>query len=595
MLRHINDQPPLREGDGPIALIIAPTRELAFQIYLETKPFAKAYNQEVGCIYGGANISGQLSILKRGVHIVVCTPGRMIDVLTTNNGKITNLHRVTYVVLDEADRMFDMGFEPQITRILMNIRPDRQSVLFSATFPKSIENLAKKVLYQPLEIVVGNRGQACKNVEQRIEIREEMSKLWRLLEILGEWNDKGSILIFVDKQTEADELFKELVKYGYFPLVLHGGQDPEDRDFTIADFRRGTKNIMVATSVCARGLDIKSIVLVVNFKCPNHCEDYIHRVGRTGRAGAKGTAITFITPEEDHYASELIKALQMASQPIPESLKALHNEFKKKVSNGEARENKGNHGYTSGHGFKFNEEEITKFRAIQNVMLKEFGLDFDNADDENEDEEGSESGGPVSRVGDAKKALDKPGDQKKAEKEALKMIRDPSQRHNIISKAALAAKEAIQRGASQEEIIMAAHNSIKEQLMQFKPVQSLKVGVENAMKAIDNIENKVEENSDKFNASLEVNDLPQRVRMRVIKKDFLEEISELTSTTISVKGQVVDPHKKVPIGQKKQYIYILGDSKYDVTSAYNEIKRVIDEANAISIAATYGANGRGFQ
>ena len=129
---------------------------------------------------------------------------------------------------------------------------------------------------------------------------------------MGNWSDKGSILIFVDKQTEADYLFQELLKYGYSSLVLHGAMDPDDREFTIYDFKKKVVNIMIATSVCARGLDIPSIVLVINFKCPNHLEDYIHRIGRTGRGGNKGTAITFITPAEEQYSIDLLKALEMA-------------------------------------------------------------------------------------------------------------------------------------------------------------------------------------------------------------------------------------------------------------------------------------------
>jgi ATP-dependent RNA helicase DDX46/PRP5 len=235
----------------------------------------------VTCVYGGAGIGNQLSELKRGAEIVICTPGRMIDVLCLSNGKITNLQRVTYIVIDEADRMFDLGFEPQIARILANIRPDRQTVMFSATFPKQIESLAKKILINPVEILVGNRGQSCANVEQHVEVLPESGKLYRLLEILGEFSEiEGlSIIIFVDKQIEADELFKELFKLGYNSLVIHGAQDQEDRDFAIKDFKKGVRNILISTSVCARGLDVKNCGLVVNFKAPNHMEDYVHRVG----------------------------------------------------------------------------------------------------------------------------------------------------------------------------------------------------------------------------------------------------------------------------------------------------------------------------
>ena len=192
--------------------------------------------------------------------------------------------------------------------------------MFSATFPPAIEKLAKKILTTPVEVVVGNRGQTCSSIEQFVEVREDGEKYLRLLELLGMWYELGSILIFVDQQIEADELFKELWKSGYKVLVLHGGQDQTDREFTIADFKQGTRTIMVATSVAARGLDIRSIVLVINYMCPNHMEDYVHRIGRTGRAGAKGTAYTFITPDEMQYASDLIRALKGSSQKVPDEL-----------------------------------------------------------------------------------------------------------------------------------------------------------------------------------------------------------------------------------------------------------------------------------
>ena len=147
---------------------------------------------------------------------------------------------------------------------------------------------------------------------------EDHDRLYRLLMILQDWSDRGgSILIFVDKQSEADALFKELLKYGYRCLLLHGGLDAQDREFTIHDFKKGIKPIMVATSICARGLDIRSIVLVINFQCPNHMEDYIHRIGRTGRAGERGTAITFFTPQDEHYAGDLIMCLERSQQQVP--------------------------------------------------------------------------------------------------------------------------------------------------------------------------------------------------------------------------------------------------------------------------------------
>lgn len=168
MFRHILDQPPLEVDDGPIAIVMTPTRELAVQIAKECRKFTKYLNLNVVCVYGGSSISEQIAELKRGCEIIVCTPGRMIDMLAANNGRVTNLRRITYVVLDEADRMFDMGFEPQVNKILDNIRPDRQTVMFSATFPKKMEDLARKALIKPIEVTVGGRSVVCKEVEQHV-------------------------------------------------------------------------------------------------------------------------------------------------------------------------------------------------------------------------------------------------------------------------------------------------------------------------------------------------------------------------------------------------------------------------------------------
>lgn len=201
------------------------------------------------------------------------------------------------------------------------------------------------------------------------------------MELLGEWYDKGSILIFVDKQLEADELFKELYKVGYKALVLHGGQDQTDREFTIQDFKDRVRNIMVATSVCARGLDIKHLRLVVNYVCPNHSEDYVHRVGRTGRAGVKGTAYTFITPDECQYAGDLIRALENSGKEIPEQLKKLDEMYQEKLQEGDM-ERRRNVGYT-GKGFRFIEEEKDKIKQFRKELSKSYGF----GGEENEDEE----------------------------------------------------------------------------------------------------------------------------------------------------------------------------------------------------------------
>ena len=348
MFRHIKDQRPLESLDGPVGLVMTPTRELATQIHKECKPFLKALNLHAVCAYGGAPIKDQIADLKRGAEIIVCTPGRMIDLLAANSGRVTNLRRVTYVVLDEADRMFDMGFEPQVMKILANIRPDRQTVLFSATFPRQMESLARKTLLKPVEIVVGGRSVVAPEITQLVEVRTEETKFIRLLELLGnlyddEKSEDDRALIFVDRQESADGLLRDLMRKGYPCMSIHGGKDQIDRDSTIEDFKSGVIPIMIATSVAARGLDVKQLKLVVNYDAPNHLEDYVHRAGRTGRAGNTGTAVTFITPDQERYSLDIAKALRQSGQDVPEELQNLVNLFLEKVKAGKEK--------VSGSGF----------------------------------------------------------------------------------------------------------------------------------------------------------------------------------------------------------------------------------------------------
>lgn len=266
--------------------------------------------------------------MKKGAEIIVCTPGRMIDLLTANSGRVTNLKRVTYLVLDEADRMFDMGFEPQVMKIVNNIRPDRQTVLFSATFPKQMDSLARKILKRPLEITVGGRSVVAAEIEQIVEVRAEDTKFNRLLEILGQFyneDPEARTLIFVDRQEAADNLLRDLMRRGYLVMSLHGGKDQIDRDETIANFKAGIVPIVTATSVAARGLDVKQLKLVINYDAPNHMEDYVHRAGRTGRAGNKGTCVTFITPDQERYSVDIYRALKASEATIPTELEELAN------------------------------------------------------------------------------------------------------------------------------------------------------------------------------------------------------------------------------------------------------------------------------
>ena len=384
MFRHIKDQRPLDNLEGPVGLIMTPTRELATQIHKECKPFLKALSLRAVCAYGGAPIKDQIADLKRGAEIIVCTPGRMIDLLAANSGRVTNLRRVTYVVLDEADRMFDMGFEPQVMKILANIRPDRQTVLFSATFPRQMETLARKALSKPVEIVVGGRSVVAPEITQIIEVRSEETKFIRLLELLGnlyqeEKNEDDRALIFVDRQESADGLLKDLMRKGYPCMSIHGGKDQIDRDSTIEDFKAGVIPIMIATSVAARGLDVKQLKLVVNYDAPNHLEDYVHRAGRTGRAGNTGTAVTFITEEQERYSVDIAKALRQSDQEVPAEVQKLVDRFIEKVKAGKEKVS------GSGFGGKGLERLDQERDAARNRERKTYKTGEEGEDDEKED------------------------------------------------------------------------------------------------------------------------------------------------------------------------------------------------------------------
>ena len=386
MFRHIKDQRPIDSLDGPVGLVMTPTRELATQIHKECKPFLKALNLRAVCAYGGAPIKDQIADLKRGAEIIVCTPGRMIDLLAANSGRVTNLRRVTYLVLDEADRMFDMGFEPQVMKIMANIRPDRQTILFSATFPRQMESLARKVLVKPVEIVVGGRSVVAPEITQIVEVRTEGTKFIRLLELLGklyeeEKNEDDRALIFVDRQESADGLLKDLMRKGYPCMSIHGGKDQIDRDSTIDDFKAGIVPILIATSVAARGLDVKQLKLVVNYDAPNHLEDYVHRAGRTGRAGNTGTAVTFVTPEQDRYSVDIVKALKQSDREIPEDLRKLADGFIDKVKSGKEKVSGSGFG---GKGLERLDQERDAARARERKTHK---TGDEGEDDEKEEKE----------------------------------------------------------------------------------------------------------------------------------------------------------------------------------------------------------------
>nr|XP_019010017.1 ATP-dependent RNA helicase DBP2-A [Kwoniella pini CBS 10737]OCF48798.1 ATP-dependent RNA helicase DBP2-A [Kwoniella pini CBS 10737] len=319
---HINAQPLLAPGDGPIVLILAPTRELAVQIQAECSRFGKSSRIRNTAIYGGAPKGPQIRDLQRGVEICVATPGRLIDMLET--GK-TNLKRVTYLVMDEADRMLDMGFEPQIRKIVSQIRPDRQTLLFSATWPKEVQRLAMDFLHDFIQVNIGSMElTANHNVQQHVEICTDYDKRQKLLGHLEQISkENAKVIIFIATKRVADDLTKFLRMDGWPALAIHGDKQQAERDWVLAEFKAGRSPIMLATDVASRGLDVKDIGYVINYDFPNNCEDYIHRIGRTGRAGRKGVSYTYFTPDNSKQARELVQILRESKSEVTPELEQM--------------------------------------------------------------------------------------------------------------------------------------------------------------------------------------------------------------------------------------------------------------------------------
>eukprot|EP00656_Telonema_subtile_P050936 TRINITY_DN6726_c0_g2_i1.p1 TRINITY_DN6726_c0_g2~~TRINITY_DN6726_c0_g2_i1.p1 ORF type:complete len:1103 (-),score=340.09 TRINITY_DN6726_c0_g2_i1:159-3467(-) len=628
MLRHIKAQPPLLEGEGPIGLIMAPTRELAVQIFTECRKLSKPLNLTPVCAYGGAPMSQQVGDIKAGAEIIVCTPGRCIDLLTLNSGRVMNLQRTTYVVLDEADRMFDMGFEPQVQKIIRNIRPDHQTVMFSATFPKVVEKHAKAILENPVQIVCGGVSVVSNTIEQHIEVVNSENKLKRLLELLAEWYNLGeNILLFVDRQEDADELFRDLIKAGYVALTLHGGKDQNDRDHTLADFKNKDNTLMVATSVAARGLDVKDLSLVVNYHCPNHYEDYVHRVGRTGRAGKKGTAWTFIEPEEDQYASDLVRALELANvTDIPKPLLKLVDCYKLKEQSAYAMGTslKKSSGFTSTKGYKFDEAEgkANKDKGAQaRGMVREYTEDEDLKSMEKlaaagEAAAAEEAAAPVDTAAQlaAAMAAAQAMTEQNAKAEAEKAAQPAPERRltagaDIIAQAqkkaaeiaeaakpaapnnmaaALAAAQAIQMKINQaaqqtkqkEAAIMhaipGADRMTPAQLIAAKI--SMSAGFETGVGlAVDDQGNVVMAHNC---VELEINDYPQQARWKVTHKDSINSITDNYAVSVTTKGSFFQPGRNPPPGERKLYLTIEGSDIDNVNRAKRELRRMLEEAAA---------------
>ncbi|XP_076368120.1 putative ATP-dependent RNA helicase DDX43 isoform X3 [Tachypleus tridentatus] len=315
-LIHIDNQViPREQRPGPTCLILVPTRELAQQIEREARKYEYKGIKSV-CIYGGGNRKEQIKTAEKGVEIVIATPGRLNDLVMNN---VINVSSVTYLVLDEADRMLDMGFEPQIKKILLDIRPDRQTVMTSATWPEGVRRLARQYMTQPF--------QAVHSVTQKVLIIPQEEKRRVLYEFIQDMKPDDKVIVFVDKKIVADDLASDLAVNGIVCQCIHGDREQCDREQALEDLRTGEVQILIATDVASRGLDIKDITHIFNYDFPRNVEEYVHRVGRTGRAGQTGESVTLVTRENWRNAQELIHIMEEAGQDIPEDLVAMADRY----------------------------------------------------------------------------------------------------------------------------------------------------------------------------------------------------------------------------------------------------------------------------
>ncbi|GFZ20788.1 P-loop containing nucleoside triphosphate hydrolases superfamily protein [Actinidia rufa] len=308
----------------PLALILSPTRELSIQIHEEARKFAYQTGVKVVVAYGGAPINQQLRDLERGVDILVATPGRLVDLLERAR---VSLEMIKYLALDEADRMLDMGFEPQIRKIVeqMDMPPPgvRQTMLFSATFPKEIQRLASDFLSKYIFLAVGRVGSSTDLIVQRVEFVHESDKRSHLMDLLhaqkanGVHGKQSLTLVFVETKKGADALEHWLYINGFPATTIHGDRTQQEREHALRSFKSGNTPILVATDVAARGLDIPHVAHVVNFDLPNDIDDYVHRIGRTGRAGKTGLATAFFNENNASLARSLAELMQESNQEVP--------------------------------------------------------------------------------------------------------------------------------------------------------------------------------------------------------------------------------------------------------------------------------------
>lgn len=349
LLVYISDLPPLNDytkNDGPYAIILAPTRELAQQIELEAKKFANPLGFTCVSIVGGHSIEEQSFSLREGAEIIIATPGRLVDCIER---RVLVLSQCCYIIMDEADRMIDLGFEEPVNKILdalpvTNEKPDdesaensremgqllsgkdryRQTMMYTATMPSAVERIARKYLRRPAIVTIGNIGEAVDTVEQRVEfVSGEEKRKKRLQELLQQRQEfPPPIIVFVNIKRNCDAVARDIRHMGFGAVTLHGSKTQEQREAALLQVRRGEAEVLVATDLAGRGIDVPDVSLVCNFNMATNIESYTHRIGRTGRAGKSGVSITFLGPEDNDVLYDLRQMLSKSpGSRVPEELR----------------------------------------------------------------------------------------------------------------------------------------------------------------------------------------------------------------------------------------------------------------------------------
>nr|CCC48097.1 putative ATP-dependent DEAD/H RNA helicase [Trypanosoma vivax Y486] len=549
IIRHCIGQQPCGRGEGPIALVFVPTHELAAQIVSVAEKLCPAAHMRLIASYGQAPLADNIKQCRSGCELMICTPGRLLDLLTVSGGTVLSLQRVSFVVVDEADRMFDSGFTEHIEAFLKNIRPDRQLALVSATMPKELKKVIMRHLRDPVEITVGGKPTPASNVEQRffffdeevyeVELakRGESKKFLKLLQILGEEGGDGEhlVLIFTQRKEECDELFARLSSCGYQRriAVLYSGMDSLDREFALEYFTPGNQFILIATGVAERGLDIPYLELVINYTLPDHYEAYVHRIGRTGRAGKKGKAVSFFTRgKDDDIAADLCDGLERVEQQVPEELYERAAKMREKRKGGVARHDAQFYrGYMRGKRQRFSDrDQREQFKAAARAAGLEGYLSPSSQSDS--DESGSDDtddlGVNIVSVRDDGVRVGCKGKQENTS--ALSLYKGDG---TLITGS--------ERGKKQEERLEAALAYARK---------TTETAVDPSAAGV------------RFEAEYVINDLPEPVRFRLQSAWLLRSVSEETGASIVRKGVYYDRKYKhshrLQDGVRPLYLLIIG-------------------------------------